>query len=147
MSQPPAAKRILLLTLFVLTTSTFAFGQSNKATIVGNTKDPNDALVTGAKITVTNNATGVVRETESDSDGAFTVTNLEPGAYKVSAEASGFQTVNFENVQLETNARLPLDVKFTTITGGAGTVTISADTAPLTESETSVRGDVITGGR
>ena len=145
MSQPPAAKRILLLTLFVLTTSTFAFGQSNKATIVGNTKDPNDALVTGAKITVTNNATGVVRETESDSDGAFTVTNLEPGAYKVSAEASGFQTVNFENVQLETNARLPLDVKFTTITGGAGTVTISADTAPLTESETSVRGDVITG--
>src|SRR4029453_19402812 len=97
------------------------------------------------KITVINNATGVVREADSGDDGTFTVTNLEPGVYTVTVNASGFQTVNFENVQLETNARLPLDVKFTTITGGTGTVTVTADNAPLVESETSVRGDVITG--
>ena len=141
----PAAKRILLLALFVVTLCTSALAQSNKATLVGTTKDPNDALVTGAKITVINNATGVVRETDSGEDGTFTVTNLEPGVYTVTVNASGFQTVNFENVQLETNARLPLDVKFTTITGGTGTVTVTADNAPLVESETSVRGDVITG--
>ena len=139
------AKRVFLLALFLVTVGTSVLGQSNKATIVGTTKDPNDALVAGAKITVINNATGVVREAESGDDGTFTITNLEPGAYTVTANASGFQTVNFENVQLETNARQPLDVKFTTITGGTGTVTITADTAPLVESETSVRGDVITG--
>ena len=139
------AKRVFLLALFLVTVGTSVLGQSNKATIVGTTKDPNDALVAGAKITVINNATGVVREAESSDDGTFTITNLEPGAYTVTANATGFQTVNFENVQLETNARQPLDVKFTTITGGTGTVTITADTAPLVESETSVRGDVITG--
>ena len=141
----PAAKRILLLALLVVTLCTSALAQSNKATLVGTTKDPNDALVTGAKITVINNATGVVREADSGEDGTFTVTNLEPGVYTVTVNASGFQTVNFENVQLETNARFPLDVKFTTITGGTGTVTVTADNAPLVESETSVRGDVITG--
>ena len=139
------AKRVFLLALFVLALGITALGQSNKATIVGTTKDPNDALVAGAKITVINNATGVVREADSGEDGTYTVTNLEPGAYTVTVNASGFQTVNFENVQLETNARLPLDVKFTTITGGTGTVTVTADNAPLVESETSVRGDVITG--
>ncbi|MFZ0062184.1 MAG: carboxypeptidase-like regulatory domain-containing protein, partial [Pyrinomonadaceae bacterium] len=141
----PAAKRIFLLSLFVVALAISALGQSNKATIVGTTKDPNDALVTGAKVTIINNATGVVREADSGEDGTFTVTNLEPGVYTVTVNASGFQTVTFENVQLETNARLPLDVKFTTITGGTGSVTVTADTAPLTESETSVRGDVITG--
>ena len=67
-------------------------------------------------------------------------TNLEPGTYNVTADASGFQTVNIEAVQVETNSRLPLDVKFTSITGGAGSVTITADSAPLVESETSARG-------
>jgi hypothetical protein len=139
------AKRVFLLPLFVVILAASALGQSNKATIVGTTKDPNDALVAGAKVTVINNATGVVREADSGDDGTFTVTNLEPGVYTVTVNASGFQTVNFENIQLETNARYPLDVKFTTITGGTGSVTITADTAPLVESETSVRGDVITG--
>jgi outer membrane receptor protein involved in Fe transport len=141
----PAAKRILLLSLFVVALAISALGQSNKATIVGTTKDPNDALVKGAKVTIINNATGVVREAESGDDGTFTVTNLEPGAYTITVNASGFQTVTFENVQVETNARLPLDVKFSTITGGTGSVTVTAENAPLAESETSVRGQVITG--
>src|SRR6185503_9160913 len=69
---------------------------------------------------------------------------LEPGRYRVTVEAPGFQSVVFEDVTVETNARLPLDVTFA-VAGGAGTVTITADSAPLVESETSVRGDVITG--
>ena len=49
----------------------------------------------------------------------------------MTVEAAGFQTVVFEEVVVETNARLPLDVKFATITGGAGTVTITADCVRL----------------
>jgi Carboxypeptidase regulatory-like domain len=124
---------------------TAAPAQSNKGAIVGTVRDPNDALVTQAKIRVTSVTTGEMRETDSGDEGTYTVTNLEPGAYNVTVEAPGFQTVNFEAVQVETNSRLPLDVKFTSIAGGADSVTITADTAPLVESETSVRGDVITG--
>ena len=59
--------------------------------------------------------TGEVRTTDTSDDGTFTVTNLEPGAYNVTVEASGFQAVTFEAVQVETNARLPLDVKFASV--------------------------------
>jgi hypothetical protein len=141
----PRLARQYLLGLLILTLGTSALAQSNKATIVGTIKDPNDALVAGAKVSVTNVATGEVREAVSSDDGTYTVTNLEPGKYRVSAEAPGFQTAVFEGIQVETNARLPLDVKFSTITGGSGTVTVTSESAPLAETETSVRGDVITG--
>jgi outer membrane receptor protein involved in Fe transport len=145
MRQRRDAARFVSLGLMILALGISALAQSNKGTVVGTVKDPNDALVTTAKITVLNNATGESREGTTGTDGTYVVSNLEPGRYKVTVEAAGFQTVVFENVVVETNARLPLDVKFATITGGSGTVMISADSAPLVESETSVRGDVITG--
>ncbi len=47
---------------------------------------------------------------------------------------------------VETNSRVPIDAKFTEVSDVSGSVvTITADSAPLVESETSTRGDVITG--
>jgi hypothetical protein len=129
----------------VFISSAAAMAQSNKGTIIGTVRDPNDALVIQAKIKVTSVKTAEVREAESGEDGTYTITNLEPGEYNISADAPGFQTINIEAVQVETNARLPLDVKFAGVSGGADSVTITADSAPLVESETSVRGDVISG--
>jgi hypothetical protein len=133
----------LIPLLFSLSLS--ALAQSNKGSIVGTVRDPNDALVTQAKITVINTKTAEVRNAETNEDGTYTVTNLEPGTYTVTADAPGFSSLTVEAVQVETNSRLPLDLKFTSVAGSSGTVTISAETAPLVESETSVRGDVITG--
>jgi hypothetical protein len=105
----------------------------------------NEALVPKAKIKVTSVRTGEVRDTETNDEGTFTVTNLEPGPYNVVVEAPGFQPVTFQALQVETNARLPLDVRFSELSAGTSSVTITADAAPLVESETSVRGDLITG--
>ncbi|HEV7473068.1 MAG TPA: TonB-dependent receptor [Pyrinomonadaceae bacterium] len=145
MTKPTHPARFISLGLMILAMCVSALAQSNKGTVVGTVKDPADALVTTAKVTVLNLATNESREVTTGTDGTYVVSNLEPGRYKVTVESAGFQTVIFEDVVVETNARLPLDVKFATITGGAGTVTITAENAPLTESETSVRGDVITG--
>lgn len=126
--------------------NTAAYSQSNKGSIVGTIKDPGDAVVPDAKITVTNNATGEAVEVNSSGEGEFTVTNLDPGNYKVTIEGSGFKTLLLSSVTVETNARVPVDAKFTEVSGsGDNLVTITADSAPLVESETSVRGDVITG--
>ncbi|HEY0006153.1 MAG TPA: carboxypeptidase-like regulatory domain-containing protein [Pyrinomonadaceae bacterium] len=133
----------LSLLLFVVCCS--ALAQNIVGTILGTVKDPQGALVQGAKVTVVNKATGDTREATSGADGTYTVTNLQPGRYRVTVEAQGFQTAVFEEVAVETNQRVPLDVDFSTITGGGGTVTVTAEAAPLVESETSVRGDIITG--
>ena len=118
--------------------------QSNKGTIVGTITDPNDALVAAAKVTVTNIATNETREATSNEDGTYNVTNLDPGIYKVTIEAAGFRTVVRERVTVETNARLPVDTKLELGVAGGEVVTVTSD-APLVESESSVRGDLITG--
>ena len=137
-----ATTQFLLVTLLI---STSALAQNNKGAIVGTVKDPNDALVANAQVKVTSVKTGEVRTADTSEDGTFIVTNLEPGAYNVTVEATGFQAVTVEALQVETNARAPLDVKFGTIAAGSSQVTITAESAPLVESETSVRGDLITG--
>src|SRR5678815_714246 len=110
--------QLLLLALLIVSSAISTLAQNNKGAIVGTVKDPNDALVAKAQVKVTSTKTG---------------------------EASGFQTVTFEAVQVETNARLPLDVKFASVATSTSSVTITAESAPLVESETSVRGDLITG--
>src|ERR1041384_6727751 len=129
--------------LLVLLCSISALAQNNKGAIVGTVKDPNDALVAKAQVKVTSVKTGEVRTTETSDDGTFTVTNLEPGPYTVAVEATGFQSVTIEAVQVETNARQPLDVKFANVANSNASVTITAEAAPLVERETSVRGDLI----
>src|SRR5215212_5777046 len=141
----PAPIRVFLLGLLVATVAISAIAQSNKGAIVGTVKDPNDALVSKAQVKVTSVKTGEVRTADTSDDGTFTVTNLEPGPYNVTVEGTGFQAVTVEGVQVETNSRQPLDVKFSTIASGSASVTITAESAPLVESETSVRGALITG--
>jgi hypothetical protein len=145
MRKPLAAARALLPVLLLLTAGISVFAQSNKGSIVGSVRDLNEALVANAKIKVTSVKTGEVRETDTNDEGTFTVTNLEPGQYNVTVEAPGFQPVTFQGLQIETNARLPLDVKFSELSATTSSVTVTADAAPLVESETSVRGDLITG--
>ncbi|HEU4796977.1 MAG TPA: carboxypeptidase-like regulatory domain-containing protein, partial [Pyrinomonadaceae bacterium] len=145
MRKPFATLHFLLLALLTITTAVSTFAQSNKGSIVGTVKDQNEALVANAKIKVTSVKTGEVRETDTNDEGTFTVTNLEPGQYSVTVEAPGFQPVTFQALQVETNARLPLDVKFSELSASTSSVTVTADAAALVESETSVRGDLITG--
>ena len=135
----------ILFTVLFLLCGTVALAQSNKGTIVGTVKDPNGALITGAQVIAINTATGETREAKTDDNGIFTITNLDPGKYRVSADAAGFQSVVFEEVTVETSSRVPLDVNFTSIAGTQGSVTITAEGASLLESESSVRGDLITG--
>lgn len=137
--------RIAIIAILTLLCAFSAFAQSNKGTIIGTVKDPNAALIPNAKITITNTATNESTEATSNADGNFIVTNLAPGTYRVKVEASGFKTLIYEAIKLETNARLPLEAKFTEISGAdVGQVTVTAD-ASLVETESSVRGDVITG--
>ncbi len=134
----------LMLCLFILGGTVMA--QSNKGSIIGTVKDPNGALVPNAKVTITNNADGQTREITTNESGDFAVPNLDPGNYKVTIESSGFKTLVLASVTVQTNARVPVDSTFTEISdAGENVVTITTDSAPVVESETSARGDIVTG--
>ena len=58
----------------------------------GIATDQTEARVPGAKVVVSNEATGDVRETKADNQGFFSVTALIPGTYKVTITAKSFAT-------------------------------------------------------
>jgi hypothetical protein len=120
------------------------YAQNNKGTILGTITDPQGGLVNGAKVTATNLATNTSAEDTTSESGLYTIANLDPGMYRVTIEAAGFKTVVNESVRLETNARLPIDAQLEVGAVGGDVVTVT-DQGPLVESETSVRGDLITG--
>ena len=53
--------------------------------------DPQGAAIPGVTLTITNQATGVYRQTVASDDGSYLVTALSPGLYTLVAESSGFK--------------------------------------------------------
>ena len=71
------------------------------ATLQGAITDPSRAVVSGARVTVTNESTGLTRAVDSDSKGRFILAGLPvAGAYTVSITKDGFAAAQTEHVQL-----------------------------------------------
>jgi outer membrane receptor protein involved in Fe transport len=91
-------KALLLIALWV--TSIAAWGQTTSVTLTGVIRDASGAVVPETKITAKNNSTGAARETTTDSEGRYSLTNLGPGEYEVRAEKTGFRTAVQKDVTL-----------------------------------------------
>jgi hypothetical protein len=61
--------------------------------IVGTVSDPSDAVISGAKVSITNAATGQVINLTTNSSGAFNSGALIPGNYTTQFSAIGFSSV------------------------------------------------------
>ncbi len=58
--------------------------------ILGTVTDSSGAIIPGAEVTVTNDATKVARTTSTTSAGTYRITDLLPGTYTVKIEKAGF---------------------------------------------------------
>ena len=74
----------------VFAASVYAQGGGNVA-ITGTVSDPSGAVIGGAKVTVTQKATGSVREDTTNGAGQFNIPSLPPATYTVSIAAPGFK--------------------------------------------------------
>jgi hypothetical protein len=94
--------RFLLATVVALTLllAPTIRAQEN-ATITGTVVDPSGAVVPNASISLTNPATGQVRQTVSNNDGIYLFANVGVGNFTLSATASGF--VNFSRTGIVVN--------------------------------------------
>ena len=85
--------------------------QSATANLSGNVIDPNGAVIAGAQVIVTQKGTGAGRETTTDAEGSYALTNLTPGEYEVKVQSKGFSTkVSQTPVVLQVGQSLTLDV-------------------------------------
>jgi len=89
----------------------------------GVVSDPSGAVLNNATVTLTNVATGATLTTQSNSTGFYRFALLQPGAYKVSATASGFENVQKQvDVGLGSSASANLKLG---VGGGHVTVEVS----------------------
>ena len=134
---------VALFLLAFLTGVAPARAQFDSATVVGTVRDTSKAVVPGAKVTLTAVATGISVVRTSGSDGNYEFPAVKPGQYVVTAEKTGFALALVDNVQAEVGARLRVDLEMPV---GQLTEKVQVTAAsPLVETDSSQRGQVITG--
>lgn len=99
-----------LTAVFVLTAAGLAFAQAS-STINGRVLDQGDAVLPGVTVTVTNQATGVVRTTVSNDEGVYFMPGLDPGTYNVTTDLPGFAAGDRNGVTLGVNTTITLDFR------------------------------------
>ena len=119
-----------LLLSFCLPTQVSA--QVVGATISGTVTDASGSKMPGVDIVITNVGTGIVTRTTTKGEGTFTVPNLQPGSYEISASAKGFSTLVRKGITLTVGQELILNLSLQV--GGVNeqvTVTAEAPTVNL----------------
>ncbi|HCC58812.1 MAG TPA: hypothetical protein DEQ47_16450 [Solibacterales bacterium] len=79
--------------------------------VTGNIVDGTGAAVPNAKVEAVNTATGIVRNTVADDHGTYLMNDLQPGAYKLTIQATSFSTVVEQGVRVDANGVRRIDVK------------------------------------
>jgi carboxypeptidase family protein/TonB-dependent receptor-like protein len=100
-----------LLTLCALVCGGISRAQGvNTATLAGTVVDPSGAAVEGAKVTVTNAATGATRTANSDDAGRYNFVGLPPGQYKMSVDGgANFEVYKNESLTLTVGENVKID--------------------------------------
>jgi hypothetical protein len=130
-----ARLRFASITLFF---ATCVFAQRDLGTIVGTVTDPSGASIANAKVTITEDATGLQYSTLTGGGGDYIRPALKPGTYTVRVEAPGFRPVAQKNVVVVGGDRVGVPI---TLPVGEVTesVEVSAE-APLLQTENTVLG-------
>ena len=124
----------LRLCLALLCLSFVGLAQSDLGSIVGFVKDPTGATVPNAKVTVRNQAS-LERTATTNESGYYSITNIPPGLYTMSAEAPGFKKFETSSNKLDPSSTLSIDA---TLTVGAATETVEVSaTAQVLQTESS----------
>ena len=85
MSTSPLPLRHAVCLLLLLGATIPATAQTTLGTIRGTIFDPQQQIVPGATVVITDESTSVAREALTDAQGLFEIPNLRPGTYAVAA--------------------------------------------------------------
>ncbi len=117
----------LLFSLFALFCTVALVAQVNTGTISGVVRDPQNAVVPGAKVTATNVGTQAQRSATTNSQGAYGINGLPPGNYQVTVTSGNFAPYQ-KSVQVSVGGHPTVDAVLS-VTAAATTVEVTGETA------------------
>ena len=126
-----------------LATAAAAWAQFDTATVLGTVRDSSEAVVPGAKVTLTAVETGISAVKVSGVDGNYEFAAVRPGLYVVTSEKNGFAVALVDGVQVQVGARLRVDLRMSV--GQLSEKVEVSSSQPLVETDSSQRGQVISG--
>src|SRR3984885_9820842 len=136
---------LLQLALLALLAAFFPGAKLHAQTgsITGTVVDPSGAAIPGAKVQVTDQATGnLTREATSDGSGTFRALNVPPATYRVKVSAPGMQALDRSGVVLDQDQSLNLGQVPLSVGQASQTVTVNTE-QPLIDTATSNNAAVI----
>jgi hypothetical protein len=83
--------------------STLVSAQGTGGRILGRVADPSGAVLAGVKVTATNEATGVTRDTVTNDSGDYGFPQVPIGTYTLKFDLTGFKTNERKGIQVELN--------------------------------------------
>jgi hypothetical protein len=139
------AFRGILLSLAVLSIAILALcynavAQSTSGTIQGVVKDQSGAVVSGAKVEISNPVSGFHRETTTGAAGDFRFANVPFNPYHLAVTAKSFAP---SSQDVDVRAAIPVAVDVSLAVAGASTtVEVTADAKDLLEVEPNFHTDI-----
>src|ERR1039458_5234565 len=124
---------LVLLVIAMMATFCAQAQLSGKGAITGSVSDSTGAVIPGASVSATNDATGITVTTTTTGAGDFNFPNLDAGIYTVTTTAKGFEKLTQKSIHvnaMEAQTYKPV------LTVGGGSVEITVTTA-LPQLETS----------
>ncbi len=119
--------------------SVLSYGQSASGTVRGKVLDQTGAAIVGGTVEIHNPVSHYDQSARSDTQGNVEFDNVPFNNYHVTANASGFQTIE---QSVDVRSAVPIDLKFTLKVGAATTsVTVEAG-AELVEADPTTHTDI-----
>ena len=128
----------------------FALGLHGQGltSVSGVVSDPTGAVIPGAKLTLTNIGTDAQRDDVSDAQGRYNFAQVQPGSYKLTAKAQGFNDLVVNDIRLLVNTPATVNIAFEKIGTTTTTVQVEASAVQVNTTDASlgnaVGGQVIT---
>jgi hypothetical protein len=129
---PHLAGALAFLVLLLAGVASLHAQLSTQATITGTVTDPKGLVVSGAAVTLTDDATNVSTVTKTNSDGVYIVRDLGVATYTVAITKPGFKTYTVSGVELHPTETVTVNA---TLAIGAETQNVTVN-AVSTEVET-----------
>jgi len=135
------AKSLCLLVSLWLCFATSLGAQGTGGRILGRVADPSGAVLSAVKVTATNDATGVARDTSSNDSGDYVFPDLPVGTYSLSFDLTGFKKTVRHAIALDVNQVITLNM--TMQLGATQEVVDVTSEAPLVDTSSTQLGAVV----